>query len=91
MANNLDQKLHCQPLVEKEHTFLATYSDSIKLLLFDAIYFSLRTQTHDCKQRSQKVTTSSVTNSDILTMIIEDERVNNTRDCDQCNQQLYAP
>ena len=53
-------------------------------------YFSLKTQTHDCKQRSQKVTTSIVTNSDILTLIIEDERVNNTRDCDQCNQQLYA-
>ena len=26
MMNNLDQKLHSQPLVEKEHTFLATYS-----------------------------------------------------------------
>ena len=77
MMNNLDQKFHNQPLRGKEHTFLATYSNLIKL-------------THDWKQRRQKVTTSSVTNSDILTLIIEDERVNNTHDCDQCNQHLYA-
>ena len=65
------------------------YSNSIKLLFFDAILF-IRTQTHDWKQRSQKVTTSNVSNSDILTLIIEGERVNNTRDSDQRNQQLYA-
>ena len=86
MTNNLEQKLHCQPLVEKEHIFLATDGIQTQLNFFSLMpYFSLRTQTHDCKQRSQKVTTSIVTNSDILTLIIEDERVNNTRDCDQYN------
>ena len=38
------------------------------------------------KQRSQKGTTSNVTNSDILTLTTEDERVNNTHDCDRYNQ-----
>ena len=39
LMNNLDQRLHRQPLVEREHTFLATYSNSIKLLFFDATLF----------------------------------------------------
>ena len=53
-------------------------------------YFYFRTPIHDWKQCSQKLTTSNVMNSDVLTFIIEDERVYNTRDCDQCNQNLYA-
>ena len=32
MMNNLDQKLHSKPLVEKGHTFLATYSNSTSFL-----------------------------------------------------------
>ena len=47
-------------------------------------HLSFRTQTHDWKQRSQKGTTSNVTNSDILTLTTEYERVNNTHDCDRC-------
>ena len=48
-------------------------------------HFSFTTQSHD-KQRSEKGTTSNVTNSDIFTLTTEDERVNNTHDCDRFNQ-----
>ena len=89
--NNLDKRLHSQPLVEKEDAFLATYTQT-QLNFFSLIaHFSFRTQTHDWKQRSQKGATSNVTNSDILSLTTEDERVNNTHDCkDRYNQDFYA-
>ena len=88
LMNNLDQMLHRQPLVEREHTFLATYSNSIKLLFFDATLFIQNPDTW--LETTQPKRKNKPRNKLWLTLTTEDERVNNTHDCDRYNQHLYA-